>query len=71
MKKFFKIKFVPNTHFAIQIFFSANLGTKNFGLKLEKSVKFFFLKIGRKKKSIMQSGYGEQTLLNNYFFIYY
>ena len=47
--------------------FWANFGPKNFGLKLEKSAKTFLSKIGRKKKIIKQSGYGEQTLINKEF----
>ena len=58
MKKFYKIKFVPHTH---------SFGPKKIGLKLEKSVKNFFLKIGQNYFFIKQSGYGEQTLFNKTF----
>ena len=60
MKKKYNIKFVPNTHFA-------KLEPKNFGLKLEKSIKIFWSKIGRNENFIMQSGYWKQTLFYIFF----
>ena len=62
MKIFYKIKFVPHTHFDKLKIFSANFGQKKFGLKLEKSAKICCLNFGQKKNFIMQSGYGEQSL---------
>ena len=56
---------IPTLH--NKIFFSANFGPKNFGLKLEKSAKTFWTKIGRNFFFIMQSGYGEQTLFYKFF----
>ena len=56
---------IPTLH--NKIFVSANFGPKNFGLKLEKSAKIFWSKIGRNKNFIMQSGYGEQTLFYKFF----
>ena len=46
-----------------KIFISADFEAKIFGRKSEKSAKNFWLKISQNENFIIQSGYGEHTLV--------
>ena len=66
-KKFIKQNLFPIPTLNNKIFVLANFGRKYFWLKLEKSAKIFWSKIGRNKNFMKQSGYGEQLLFYKFF----